>query len=57
MFCETCNGTGKVIAKFIPNYKTPHFLYEYNRTNVDCIKCKGTGKVSKLKKIIEILKR
>ena len=65
MKCPNCNGKGKIISRFKPSYtsKLNFSTYDSER-EVFCIRCKGTGEVTKfseikikLKEIIEIIKK
>lgn len=66
MICKHCNGTGKAKTNFIPSYvlrrhgKERLLFNTYNNIAkevvIKCGKCKGTGKISKIKEIIKLLK-
>ena len=44
VICDKCGGVGSVIVKY--NY------YKHNHTRAKCPKCKGTGKLDWIERII-----
>ena len=59
MICKECKGTGIVEAEFESKF-VPYFSNPYKSANkkysVQCRNCSGTGKLSKIKEVIKLIK-